>query len=63
MLAEDQSDTTIECPWKRASNWARGRGPTKVGPMSQPRRYHRSRVVHAGSYLHTVCAFLLPMLL
>ena len=30
-------------------------GPSR-GPMFQPRRYHRSRVTHAGSYLHTVCA-------
>ena len=28
-----------------------GRGPSKVGPMSQPRGYHRSLVTPAGSYL------------
>ena len=32
-------------------------GPSKVGPMFQPREYHRSRVTHAGSYFHTVRAF------
>ena len=26
----------MECPWKGASNWAWGRGQSKVGPMSQP---------------------------
>ena len=31
-----------------------GDGPiNKVVPMSQPRGYHRSRVTHADSYLHT----------
>ena len=30
-----------------------GRGAHQnVGPMSQPRGYHWSRVTHAGSYLH-----------
>ena len=34
-----------------------GEGPIKVGPMSQPRGYHRSCVIHAGSYLPTMFAF------
>ena len=27
----------MECPWNWASNWALRRGPSKVGPMFQPR--------------------------
>ena len=27
-----------------------GRGPSKVGLMSQPRGYHQSHVIHTGSY-------------
>ena len=42
------------CPWNRASNSAH----QKVGSMSQPRGYHRSRFTHAGSYSHTWVCFL-----
>ena len=42
----------VECPWDRVSNWVWGRGPSKVGPMSQHRGYLRSRVTHDGSYSH-----------
>ena len=46
----------MECPWKWASNWAWG-GVYQVGPMSQPRGYHRCRVTHNSLYLHTLCPF------
>ena len=39
------------------SNWAWGGAHQKVGPMSQHRGYHQSRVTPGGSYLHTWCAF------
>ena len=41
----------VDCPWKGVSNWAWGRGPLR-GPISQPHGYHRSHVMHAGSYLY-----------
>ena len=40
------------------SNWAWGRAPSKVGPMIQPRGYHRSCVIHDDTYYRTGGCFL-----
>ena len=48
----------VELPVGSGVQMGLGMGPiNKVGPMSQPRGYHQSRVMYAGSYLHTWCAF------
>ena len=43
------------CPWDRASNWAWGRGPSKVGPMSQPRGTIDTpsrMLIHTNTHVH-----------
>ena len=46
------------CPWNWAIQLGQGEGPIElVGPIFQPRGYHWSRVMHAGSSLHTEYAF------
>ena len=48
----------VEFPMESGVQLGLGEGPIKkVGPMSQPRGYHQSHVTHAGSYMHTMCAF------
>ena len=44
----------MEVPMESGVQLDLGKGPSKVGPMSQPRRYHRSHVTHTGSYLRSM---------
>ena len=47
----------MECPWIGRPTGPGGGAHQKMGPMSQPHGYHRSRVTHISTYLHTECAF------
>ena len=45
-------------PWNWAIQLGLGEGPIGImGPMSQPRGYHWSRVTHADMYSHTIMWF------
>ena len=49
----------VECPLGSGVQLGQGEGPIKkVGSMSEPRRYLRSSLAHAGSYLRTLVHFL-----